>query len=94
MAAPFPFQEQSPVVVVAGYRTAGQPPADAALDELVGDPATQLVQPQPLTLEAVTEVLRRRMGTDPAPEFAADCRRVTGGNPLLLVLIHCLIHFR
>mgnify|MGYP000994646006 CR=1 FL=1 len=24
------------------------------------------------------------MGTDPAPEFAADCRRVTGGNPLLL----------
>lgn len=73
-----------PVVVVAGYRTAGQPPADAALDELVGDPATQLVQPQPLTLEAVTEVLRRRMGTDPAPEFAADCRRVTGGNPLLL----------
>lgn len=73
-----------PVLVVAGYRTAGQPPADAALDELVADPATQLVQPQPLTMEAVTEVLRRRMGTDPAEVFAADCRRVTGGNPLLL----------
>jgi DNA-binding CsgD family transcriptional regulator len=73
-----------PVVVLAGYRTSGQSSSDATLDDLIGDPATQIVQPQPLTVDAVTEVLRRRMGTDPAGVFAADCRRVTGGNPLLL----------
>ena len=73
-----------PVVVLGGYRTAGEPPGDATLADLVQDPATQVIEPQPLTVDAVAEVLRRRMGADPADEFAADCRRATGGNPLLL----------
>ncbi len=73
-----------PVLVLAGLRTAGQPLGDATLADLVQDPATEVIEPQPLTVDAVTEVLRRRMGAAPAGEFAADCRRVTGGNPLLL----------
>ena len=73
-----------PVVVLAGFRTAGQPPGDAALGDIVGDPATVLIEPQPLTIDAVSEVLRRRLGAEPAEVFAADCRRATGGNPLLL----------
>ncbi|MET0864316.1 MAG: AAA family ATPase [Nakamurella sp.] len=73
-----------PVLVLAGLRTAGQPAGDAALAELIGDSATEVVEPQPLTVDAVAEVLRRRMGTVPAAAFAADCRRATGGNPLLL----------
>jgi DNA-binding CsgD family transcriptional regulator/tetratricopeptide (TPR) repeat protein len=73
-----------PVVLLTGLRTAGQPAGDAALAELVGDPSTEVVEPQPLTVGAVAEVLRRRMGAEPAEAFAADCHRATGGNPLLL----------
>ncbi|MGS0685503.1 helix-turn-helix transcriptional regulator [Nakamurella sp. GG22] len=73
-----------PVVVLAGLRTAGQPLADATLADLVEDPAVEVVEPRPLTVDAVAEVLRRRMGAVPADVFAADCRRATGGNPLLL----------
>ena len=55
-----------PVVVLAGLRTAGQPAGDATLAEIVGDPTTEVVEPQPLTVDAVAEVLRRRMEADPA----------------------------
>ncbi len=73
-----------PVVLLAGLRTAGQQPGDTALADLVEDPATEVVEPQPLSVVAVTEVLRRRMRGEPAEVFAADCHRATGGNPLLL----------
>ncbi|MET0965006.1 MAG: AAA family ATPase, partial [Nakamurella sp.] len=73
-----------PVVILAGLRTAGQPAGDAALAELMGDAATNVMEPQPLTVDGVAEILRRRMGAEPAAEFAEDCRRATGGNPLLL----------
>ncbi len=73
-----------PVVLLGGVRTAGQPFTDATLAALVQDPTTQVVEPQPLTVQAVVQVLRRRMGAEPAAAFAADCHRITGGNPLLL----------
>ena len=73
-----------PVVVLAGLRTAGQPTADVTLADLVDDPATEVIEPQPLSFDAVAEVLRRRMRAEPAQPFVANCTRVTGGNPLML----------
>lgn len=73
-----------PVVILAGLRTAGAPTGDNTLAELVEDPATEVLQLQPLTVDAVAEMLRRRMHAEPATAFAFDCRRVTGGNPLLV----------
>ncbi len=73
-----------PVVLLCGVRTAGQPFTDATLAGLAHDPTTRVVEPQPLTVDAVSDVLRRRMDVEPAAAFAADCHRVTGGNPLLL----------
>jgi hypothetical protein len=42
-----------PVVVLGGYRTAGEPPGDATIADLVQDPATEVIEPQPLTVDAV-----------------------------------------
>ncbi len=73
-----------PIVVAATVRTSSAAGGDGALVELVADPATVIVEPQPLSIGAVTEVLRRRLHAEPDPAFAAHCHRVTGGNPLLV----------
>ena len=73
-----------PVVVLAGLRTSGRHTADPTLTEVLEDPATEILEPQPLTAEAVTELLRRRLSAAPSTELAADCHRATGGNPLLI----------
>jgi DNA-binding CsgD family transcriptional regulator/tetratricopeptide (TPR) repeat protein len=48
------------------------------------------IRPEPLSPTAIAELVERRTGQRPDPEFVAACHTVTGGNPLFLcaVLTH------
>ncbi|MCV2491623.1 AAA family ATPase [Geodermatophilus sp. YIM 151500] len=76
--------EAVPVLVVGTVRT-GEPHEDEELlTELALEPAAVVVQPGPLSPEAITTIVGRRLGEPVSPLFAAACDRTTGGNPLLL----------
>ncbi len=72
-----------PVVVILARRL-GEARAAVMLDELGLDPATVLLQPAPLTVEGVSELLRELLGTEPEQAFVAACGHATGGNPFLI----------
>lgn len=76
--------EGLPLMVAAGTRPPKQGPDAAVLLELVADPATVVVKPGLLGLESVAILGRDAFGTDPDPEFCAECHLATGGNPLYL----------
>jgi DNA-binding CsgD family transcriptional regulator len=59
-------------------------PTAALLSELVGDPLTVSIRPQPLTDEATAALVTQRLGSPADATFSAACREATGGNPLLL----------
>jgi DNA-binding CsgD family transcriptional regulator len=72
-------------VLVAGSLRPSEPGADAVLlHELASDPLAVSVRPRPLSLAAVADVVRDRLGAEPEPAFTAACHAATGGNPLLL----------
>jgi class 3 adenylate cyclase/DNA-binding CsgD family transcriptional regulator len=76
------------VLVVAALR----PPAEGAvpaLTELLGDAATTLVRPAPLSEAAVAAIVGESVSTDALPEVAAASYEATNGNPLL---IHQLVN--
>jgi DNA-binding CsgD family transcriptional regulator len=76
--------EGLPALVACSLRPA-EPGADAALlGELAGDPMSVQLYPSALSREAVTEVVRARLGEQADEAFAAACHGATGGNPLLL----------
>ncbi|MGY1773784.1 BTAD domain-containing putative transcriptional regulator [Blastococcus sp. SYSU D00813] len=76
--------EGLPVLLATTLRT-GEPPTEPTLvDEIALDAATVAVQPGPLTRDGVADLVRLRLGGEPAPGFAGACHRTTGGNPLLL----------
>lgn len=76
--------EGQPVLVAVGLRST-EPGADAALlADIAADPLATHVRPSPLSVAAVGELGRERLGDTPAPAFAAACHEATGGNPLLL----------
>jgi DNA-binding NarL/FixJ family response regulator len=73
-----------PALVATTLRT-GEPPTDAALlGEIAGDPATLTLRPGPLSLDAVGELVRERLGAGADAVFCAACHEATSGNPLLL----------
>jgi DNA-binding CsgD family transcriptional regulator len=72
-------------VLVVGTMRPSEPGADAALlAELTGDPLAVSLHPGALSVEAVTRLVRDRLGDDADEAFAAACHAATGGNPLLL----------
>ena len=76
--------EGLPVAVAACARTR-EPGADAAvLDSLESEPLATVVRPAPLSLDAVAQLLRERLGTDPAEEFVETVHASCAGNPFLL----------
>jgi DNA-binding CsgD family transcriptional regulator len=54
------------------------------LAELLSGTSATVVRPKPLTLSAVTGLIRDRLATEADADFCAACHRATGGNPLLL----------
>ena len=75
--------EGVPVLIAATVRT-GEPGTDPTLlNEIASDPAAIAVRPGPLSIDAVRDLVRARLGgCDMA--FCAACHRATAGNPLLL----------
>ncbi len=76
--------EGAPILVAATLRTGDRPTDPALLDEILSDPATVSVRPEPLSRAAVRVIVKARLGADAAEPFCAACHEVTGGNPLLL----------
>jgi DNA-binding CsgD family transcriptional regulator len=76
--------EGAPVLVAATLRTTDPGTDPALLAEIAADPLCEAIRPGPLGSEAVTELVRERLGADPDPRFGAACQEATGGNPLLL----------
>lgn len=72
------------VLVVAGLRT-GEPAGDERLvHQIITDPVTVPLWPQPLSLHATGQLLAEVLPGDVNAEFAAACHAASGGNPLLL----------
>jgi DNA-binding SARP family transcriptional activator/DNA-binding CsgD family transcriptional regulator len=73
-----------PILLASSLRS-GEPGTDPALlAEIAQDPGTLSVRPRPLTLVAVSELVRERLGDDADDAFCQACHRATVGNPLLL----------
>jgi hypothetical protein len=65
---------------------------EAILTQLESEPLATLVRPAPLSLEAVAQLLRTRLASDPAPLFLETVYTSCGGNPLLLnELVHAVL---
>jgi DNA-binding CsgD family transcriptional regulator len=70
---------------VAATVRSGEPATDPALIGEIGqDPMAALIRPGPLSLAAVAELVRGRLGDNAEDAFCAACHRATGGNPLLV----------
>ncbi len=67
---------REPASATAGART----PAEGLSDE----PTAAILRPSALGAAACAELVRDRLGGQPAPAFQAACRELSGGNPLLL----------
>jgi DNA-binding CsgD family transcriptional regulator len=76
--------EDMPVLVGATLRSTDPGTDPALIAEIGHDPAVRPVRPGPLSADAVTAMVRARLGEDAHSSFCAACARVTGGNPLLL----------
>lgn len=76
--------EGLPLVAVGSLRPA-EPGSDLALlAEIAGDPSTAILRPSPLSTEATSEIIERRLSSAPDGDFTSACHGATGGNPLLL----------
>jgi DNA-binding CsgD family transcriptional regulator len=76
--------EGLPILVASTLRS-GEPGSDPALlAEIVHDPGTAAIHPQPLTEAAVADLVRERLGADADEVFCTACHRATVGNPLLV----------
>jgi DNA-binding CsgD family transcriptional regulator len=72
-----------PLLLLVATRPPGAE-TSSALAELLADPTSVPLAPEPLSADAVAGWLRDALATDPDPAFAAACREATGGNPFLL----------
>src|SRR5262249_29008736 len=76
--------EGQPILFEATVRTGEPATAPALLAEIANDPGTVHVRPGPLSEEAVGDLVKIRLGAEPARAFREACHRTTGGNPLLV----------
>lgn len=75
--------EDLPVALVTAARPAEPGAPNDLLRQLKTAAVTRVLRPAALSPDGVAAVVGRR-APDAAPEFAAACRRLTGGNPYLL----------
>jgi DNA-binding CsgD family transcriptional regulator len=72
------------ILVVVSVRP-DEPGVEAPLlTDLLPDPAGIVLRPAPLSLAAVTALVRDALAADAASEFCAACHQASGGNPFLL----------
>jgi DNA-binding NarL/FixJ family response regulator len=76
--------EGAPVLLAATLRSTDPGTDPNLIAEVAADPLCTSVRPGPLGVEAVSALVRARLGDDADPRFCAACHAATGGNPLLL----------
>jgi tetratricopeptide (TPR) repeat protein len=76
--------EGLPVFLLAATRASEAGAVSGLLDELVSDPAADVVRPRSLTVTAVDELLREALGVHVEREFSGAIHDWTGGNPLFV----------
>jgi DNA-binding CsgD family transcriptional regulator len=70
-----------PIALAVGTRPQAHPACAQMLTAVT--PLARVLRPQPLSVAATASVIAETLG-HPADQFAATCRAVTGGNPLLV----------
>jgi DNA-binding CsgD family transcriptional regulator len=73
-----------PIAVVAATRPAQRADGPPLLAALAADPSADILVLAPLSEHAVAELVRRGLGADVEPAFAAACHQMTGGVPFLV----------
>jgi DNA-binding CsgD family transcriptional regulator/tetratricopeptide (TPR) repeat protein len=76
--------EELPIAVVAAARPARSADGSPLLAALAAGPLADVVVLAPLSERAVAELVRRGLGADVEPAFAAACHEATGGVPFLV----------
>jgi DNA-binding CsgD family transcriptional regulator len=76
--------EELPIAVVAATRPAQPADGPPLLAALAADPSAEVLVLAPLSVHAVAELVRLRLGGDVEPAFAAACHEATGGVPFLV----------
>ncbi len=79
-----PRLEELPVNVLLAVRAGEEGPAARLLAGLVADPAAELVEPLPLSQDAVGQLLAAGVGEQLEAGLVAPCHRATGGVPFLV----------
>ncbi len=74
--------EGQAVCVLAAMRPVEE--EDPLLAELLVDPATAVLRPNPLSAPSVADLVRAKLAAEADEAFCLACHRTTGGNPLLL----------
>lgn len=72
------------ILVLGTVRTGEQHPDEELLAELSLEPLSVVLRPEALSLDAVADLVERRLGGPVSPLFALAGHRTTSGNPLLL----------
>lgn len=75
--------ESLPITLLVTSRAEGSEGNENQLWQARTDPAMEVLQPRPLSEEAVAALLAQH-SPEVAPTFARACHRATGGNPFLL----------
>jgi DNA-binding CsgD family transcriptional regulator len=76
--------EDLALLVVCGARPAERDAEAAAVDTVLGGPATVSLRPRALSEGATSVFIGERLAARADQAFVAECHRATGGNPLLL----------
>src|SRR4051794_6669034 len=77
--------EGLPLLLLTGTRPPEQANLPALIGEFLTDPAVVVIRPAVLGRESAAALARDRLGSEPAPAFAAALETGSGGNPLYLV---------
>lgn len=75
--------EDTGVAVLLAHRVRSAGTNADLISWLAADPRATVLEPQPLSADAVGRLVAARLGA-PATEVALACRDVTGGNPFLI----------
>ena len=73
-----------PLALILGVRSGSPAPSADLLDRLSAVPGASILQPNPLSLEAVAKIVHTELGLEPAGALAETVERVTAGNPFLV----------
>ncbi|MFJ8061970.1 ATP-binding protein [Streptomyces sp. NPDC096142] len=94
LAAFAPRAEQLPLLVVVAYRPDELPSHAESFRGLPGRAGVRPLDLEPLSVEAVTELVRETLGEHADDAFCHECWAVTSGNPFEAVELTAKVHDR